>query len=205
MSRMDDIVKQAMAKWPNVPHAWGWLGLDARGNWWLRDAEAQAAGGFASGAPGARGEMLRHEKLIDFIQRNYAADADGQWYFQNGPQRVYVELEAAPWVWRVADAPQWPVSSHTGLAAQVLDTWLDECGRLFLNTDLGFGLVHTMDMGLAALAVEAGQWQPRALDFAQMPARFAYQLKPVPNAPPKTPKTAPKTAPPTPPPAPKPG
>ena len=58
-------------------------------------------------------------------------------------------------------------------------------------TYLGFGLVHTMDMGLAALAVEAGQWQPQALDFAQMPARFAYQLKPVPNAlpaPPRTPK-----------------
>ena len=30
---MDDIVKQAMAKWPNVPHCYGWLGLDARGNW----------------------------------------------------------------------------------------------------------------------------------------------------------------------------
>ena len=37
MQRMDDIVKQAMAKWPNVPACWGWLGLDARGNWWLRD------------------------------------------------------------------------------------------------------------------------------------------------------------------------
>ena len=41
---MDDIVKQAMAKWPNVPHAYGWLGLDARGNWYLRDAEVQALG-----------------------------------------------------------------------------------------------------------------------------------------------------------------
>ena len=38
---MDDIVKQAMAKWPNVPACSGWLGLDARGNWWLRDAAAQ--------------------------------------------------------------------------------------------------------------------------------------------------------------------
>ena len=28
---MDDIVKQAMAKWPNVPHCYGWLALDARG------------------------------------------------------------------------------------------------------------------------------------------------------------------------------
>ncbi len=25
---MDAIVEQAMRKWPNVPHCYGWLGLD---------------------------------------------------------------------------------------------------------------------------------------------------------------------------------
>ena len=39
---MDDIVKQAIAKWPNVPHCYGWLGLDARGDWYLRDDRTQA-------------------------------------------------------------------------------------------------------------------------------------------------------------------
>ena len=58
---MDDIVRQAMAKWPHVPACYGWLGLDARGQWWLRDAEAQACGGFASGRAGARGTLLRHD------------------------------------------------------------------------------------------------------------------------------------------------
>ncbi|MFB0914815.1 MAG: DUF2946 family protein, partial [Burkholderiaceae bacterium] len=29
---MDDLVKQAMAKWPNVPNCFGWLGLSARGD-----------------------------------------------------------------------------------------------------------------------------------------------------------------------------
>jgi hypothetical protein len=33
---------------------------------------------------------------VNFIQRNYDHDAQGQWFFQNGPQRVYVELEATP-------------------------------------------------------------------------------------------------------------
>ncbi|MCD6666313.1 MAG: DUF2946 family protein, partial [Hydrogenophaga sp.] len=28
---MDEIVKAAMAKWPQVPACYGWLGLDARG------------------------------------------------------------------------------------------------------------------------------------------------------------------------------
>ena len=30
---MDDIVKAALKKWPNVPHCYGWLALDARGDW----------------------------------------------------------------------------------------------------------------------------------------------------------------------------
>lgn len=41
----------------------------------------------------SKGTLLQHDKLIDFIGRNYEADAQGQWIFQNGPQRVYVELE----------------------------------------------------------------------------------------------------------------
>ena len=98
---MDDLVRQAMAKWPNVPNCYGWLGLDARGNWYLRDDRAQAAGSFQSGAPGSKGSLLQHEKLIDFIARNYMPDAQGQWFFQNGPQRVYVELQATPLIWRV--------------------------------------------------------------------------------------------------------
>ena len=71
---MDDIVRQAIAKWPNVPHCYGWLGLDARGNWYMRDDRTQAAGPF----PQSRGSLLKHEKLIEFIQRNYDRDAQGR-------------------------------------------------------------------------------------------------------------------------------
>ena len=122
---MDDIVKAAMSKWPNVPHCYGWLGLDARGNWYMRDDRAQVAGPFCapSSEPGrqlaSKGSLLKHDKLIDFIQRNYAADAQGQWFFQNGPQRVYVELEATPFVWRVGHAPDFEVTSHTNQVAIV--------------------------------------------------------------------------------------
>lgn len=173
---MDEIVKQAMAKWPNVPHCHGWLGLDARGQWWMRDDRAQAQGGFASGAPGAKGSLLRHEKLVAFIGRNYAADEAGQWFFQNGPQRVYVELEATPWVWRVA--ADGAVSSHTGRPATVRQALLDEAGRLFLATDLGLGLVHTQDMLAAAGLVEQGRWQPEPVPAAALPARFGYVPSP---------------------------
>jgi Protein of unknown function (DUF2946) len=171
---MDDIVKAAMAKWPHVPHCYGWLALDARGHWYMRDDRTQAAGPF----PQVLGSRIQHEKLLAFIERNYTHDDSGAWYFQNGPQRVYVQLQAAPYVWRVQDQAGWPLESHTGLEAQYKSCWLCDQGRLFIDTDIGYGLVHTMDMGLAAQAVEAGAWQPRDLPFDQMPGRFAYVLQP---------------------------
>jgi len=182
---MDDIVRQAIAKWPNVPDCYGWLGLDARGNWYMRDDRAQAAGPF-SGVAGAdparnkaaKGSLLKHDKLIDFIQRNYESDAGGRWFFQNGPQRVYVELEATPLVWRVGPAPSFAVTAHTGAAARAQRCILDEAGRLYLETDLGFGLVHTQDMTHAADAVEQGLWVPEDCTARDLPARFAYVRSP---------------------------
>jgi len=169
---MDDIVRQALAKWPNVPHCYGWLGLDARGNWYMRDDRAQSAGPF----PQSKGSLLRHEKLIEFIHRNYDHDAQGQWYFQNGPQRVYVELEAAPFVWRLG--PGHSVTAHTGKAAEPRRCLMDEAGRLYFECDLGFGLVHTLDVGHAADAIEEGLWRPEEVAWADMPARFGYVRSP---------------------------
>jgi len=175
---MDDIVRQAIAKWPNVPDCYGWLGLDARGNWYMRDDRAQAAGSFASGTAASKGSLLKHDKLIEFIQRNYESDAMGRWFFQNGPQRVYVELEATPLIWRVDAAPAFAVTAHTGRPARVQRCLLDEPGRVYLETDLGFGLVHTLDMAHAAEAVEQGLWVPEELPAHDLPARFGYVRSP---------------------------
>jgi hypothetical protein len=178
---MDDIVKAALAKWPNVPHCYGWLGLDARGQWFMRDDRVQAAGPFAA-RPGehaapSKGSLLKHDKLIDFIHRNYAADEHGQWYFQNGPQRVYVELEHTPYIWRLQ--PDGTVQAHTGApAGEAHSSLLDEHGRLYLDTALGVGLVHTSDMALAAEAVEAGRWTPEPLRADELPTRWAYVQSP---------------------------
>lgn len=173
---MDDIVKQAMAKWPNVPHCYGWLGLDARGNWYMRDDRAQAAGPFSGGTPQSKGSLLKHDKLIDFIQRNYERDAMGQWFFQNGPQRVYVELEATPWIWRVGGDLQ--VQAHSGATAAVRACLLDAQGRVYLDTDLGFGLVHTQDVHAAAEAVEQGVWVPEEVQAQELPGRYGYVRSP---------------------------
>ena len=77
---MDESVVRSMAKWPNVPAVYGWLALDRRGNWLIK------------------GERIGNYALREFIGRNYAADAAGRWYFQNGPQRVFVRLAYTPLV-----------------------------------------------------------------------------------------------------------
>ncbi|WP_404301385.1 DUF2946 family protein [Alicycliphilus denitrificans] len=170
---MDDIVKQAIAKWPHVPHCYGWLGLDARGQWYLRDAATQALGGFHA----ARGSRLQHAKLIEFIHRNYQADACGRWYFQNGPQRVYVELEAAPLIWRL-DPDGAPVA-HTGQRADgVQECLVDECGRVYLACALGLGLVHSLDVAVVAQQIEQGRWLAREVCAADLPAAYGFVLSP---------------------------
>lgn len=77
---MDALVARSMAKWPNVPAVYGWLELDRRGNWRIK------------------GQRILHRGLCDFIARNYQADERGCWYFQNGPQRVFVRLAYTPLV-----------------------------------------------------------------------------------------------------------
>lgn len=173
---MDEIVEQALRKWPHVPHCYGWLGLDARGDWYMRDAQAQACGSFASRLPGAKGSRLQHEKLIAFIQRNYAADAAGRWYFQNGPQRVYVELEITPWVWRVTADGR--VQAPAELPTTCLAALVDEEGWLYLETPLGLGLVHTQDMDAAAQALEDGRWQLHSVQRKELPQRYHYITSP---------------------------
>jgi hypothetical protein len=173
---MDEIVKAALKKWPNVPACYGWLALDARGDWYMRDDRIQAAGPF----PTVKGSRINHDKLREFIERNYERDEHGDWYFQNGPQRVYVELEAAPWIWRLEARPaQAPgIHAHTGREARFEAALVDETGRLYLATDLGLGIVHTLDMETAADAIEAGHWRTEECAAAELPRRYGHRLSP---------------------------
>jgi hypothetical protein len=173
---VDDIVKAALKKWPNVPACYGWLALDARGDWYMRDDRIQAAGPF----PLVKGSRILHDKLREFIERNYERDEHGDWYFQNGPQRVYVELECAPWIWRLEARPDGAprIRSHTGREATLDAVLVDEVGRLYLATDLGLGIVHTLDMETAADAIEAGHWCPEDCCASELPRRYGHRLSP---------------------------
>ena len=57
---MDAIVEAALKKWPNVPACHGWLALDARGDWYMRDDRVQAAGPFPND-PAARRSGSLHD------------------------------------------------------------------------------------------------------------------------------------------------
>jgi hypothetical protein len=197
---MDNIVLQAMAKWPNVPHCYGWLALDARGNWRMRDEAAQRAD--------APGDKLSNSALVGFINRNYQSDERGCWYFQNGPQRVYVNLEAAPFIARTD--PQQGLLLQTGAAPGAIDAvfMLDSgaivmrAGEVLAQLDdrdvaqwlqrmtldsvpladapADDALLRWLDGGAGKLALA---WQERTLDVERLaadalPRRFGFIRRP---------------------------
>jgi hypothetical protein len=186
---MDDIVRAALVKWPNVPDCTGWLLLDRRGQWRMRDEAAQARGEL--------GTPIRHAALIGFIERNYECDEQGRWFFQNGPQRVFVELAYTPWVVRLAlpaeGAPA--LTDHTGQAFDPSTALIDDEGAVLFAARSHPGRVavlhdHDLDLfaQLASLAEDglAGSFAWRA-DTAmaieavrrdEVPARFGYVASP---------------------------
>jgi len=47
------------------------------------------------------GQVITHRALNEFISRNYVCDSLGRYFFQNGPQRVFITLDATPWIARI--------------------------------------------------------------------------------------------------------
>ena len=126
---MDEIVIRAMGKWPDVPNVYGWLSLDRRGNWLIK------------------GDRIANTGVIDFIGRNYAADERDRWFFQNGPQRVFVSLEYTPFVVNTAGDASKALETHIGQSiAKVSGAWVDETGSLLLRWGTGLGVLNDRDL-----------------------------------------------------------
>ena len=116
-----------MARWPNVPAVYGWLSLDRRGRWCLR------------------GEPVTHRGAIEFMNRNYHCTDDGKWFFQNGPQRVFVDLDYTPLILGFDGARV--LRDHTAQAIGGLrGAWLDEQGNLLLLGQRAIGLLCDRDL-----------------------------------------------------------
>jgi Protein of unknown function (DUF2946) len=150
---VDEIVARSLARWPNVPAVFGWLELDRRGNWLIK------------------GERIGNRALREFIARNYEADAQGRWYFQNGPQRVYVRLAYTPLV-----------VHYEG------DTLVDHCGRSFaageiLQDDEGSVLISGQQTVALLDDRDLERFAERAetlsrIDRRSVPRRFGFVQEP---------------------------
>jgi hypothetical protein len=131
---MDEIVARSMARWPNVPAVYGWLSLDRRGGWRIK------------------GERIANPALRDFIARNYQADARGCWYFQNGPQRVFVELAYTPLVVHYEGDALIDQCARPFAATRFLQ---DEEGSVLVEGGRGIALLDDRDLQRLADAAEA--------------------------------------------------
>src|SRR5215831_10287654 len=105
---MEEWVSRALKRWPNVPALFGWLKLDRRGRWLIK------------------GETISRTQIVDVMNRNYDCDVHGRWYFQNGPQRGYVDLERAPLIVSVIESGA-ALQTHNRLrVTRISDVLMDE-------------------------------------------------------------------------------
>ncbi len=158
---MDEIVRQALAKWPSVPHCYGWLALDARGAFRMRDEAAQYTN--------SPGDIIRHTALLAFIHRNYTHDERGAWFFQNGPQHVYVDLETTPFIARTDPAHQFVL--HDGNVMSDIDhVCLTEKGELVLSNSQQIAMLDNRDL---AQCLPLLKIQGKVVDDEQLMQWFA--------------------------------
>jgi hypothetical protein len=154
---MDESVVRSMTKWPDVPDVYGWLSLDRRGNWLIK------------------GERIGNAALREFISRNYQPDSQGRWFFQNGPQRVFVTLAYVPLVVRHEGEL---LLDQCGRAFSLIETFVDEEGSVLLLGESGIALLDDRDLERYA---DSANSLPR-IRRLEVPQRFGFTLDPTPGS-----------------------
>jgi len=153
---MDPMVARAMARWPDVPAVYGWLALDRRGNWLIK------------------AERVTHQAMREFIARNYETDDAGRWYFQNGPQRVYVTLAYTPLVVHYeGDA----LVDHCGRPFAARANYVDDEGSVLLAGEAGIALLDDRDLLRFADSAKPLERVART----EVPERFGFVPDPRPG------------------------
>ena len=152
---MDEIVARGMARWPDVPAVYGWLALDRRGNWRIK------------------GERVGNAALREFIARNYQADERGCWYFQNGPQRVFVALAYTPLVVHYEGDALVDHCARPFASSAVLQ---DDEGSVLVEGRTGIALLDDRDLQRVA---ERADSLPR-IRRAEVAQRFGFVAEPRP-------------------------
>jgi hypothetical protein len=127
-------ITKANIKWPNVPDVYNWLSLDHRGNWLIKR------------------EKIHHQGLKDFISTHYTEDSLGRWFFQNGPQRVFVTLGYTPYVLSIqSDGTTTHFKTQTNKVIASFDQlWIDNEGRMLASWGRHIGLISDQDLPILA-------------------------------------------------------
>ena len=60
----------------------------------------------------------------------------------------------------------------------LLESLVDENGRLYALTDKGLGLIHSLDTWWAAQAIEENRWKPRQVLAARLAVTYGYVISP---------------------------
>jgi hypothetical protein len=143
---MEPWALKAIQRWPNVPALFGWLSLDRRGRWLIKN------------------ELISRPQIIDTINANYGVDDYGRWYFQNGPQRGFMQLAYAPYVVHVEHEQ---LMTHTQQRiTQLTQLYLDEEGSLLFITEHGPGVLIDTDLEWALGYLHCGEHLVQADDIA---------------------------------------
>lgn len=203
---MDQSVLDALNKWPNVPECFGWLALDRRGQWRMRNEESQSQQ--------LLGEIIKHAALQHAITKNYARDSKGRFFFQNGPQRVFIDLAYTPWIIRIYpdDNQTWLLQTTSGQVIEPIQCLVDQAGQVLIEADFvvktlsqvltnsfetqilrGVGLLHDHDLDLFASLAIFNQSNTKTLGFLKwanqsipivsvhsndLPELYNFRLKP---------------------------
>ncbi len=152
---MDEIVALSMAKWPNVPAVYGWLQLDRRGNWRIK------------------GERISNLALREFIGRNYQSDERGCWFFQNGPQRVFVDLAYTPLVVHYEGEA---LADHCGRPFASTGFLQDEEGSVLVEGGHGIALLDDRDLQHLSELVQS----PSVIRRGEVAGRYGFVAEPRP-------------------------
>ena len=162
---MDEIVLRAQAKWPDVPDVYGWLALDRRGQWLLRNPVRETF------------EPIGSAALREFIARNYSCDSRGRWFFQNGPQRVFVRLAYTPLVVRTRETA---FVDQCGRAFESRTELLDDQGSLLLPSEDCVALLDDRDLASYADARGDSIQTLPMIESSAVPGRFGFIQDPQP-------------------------
>lgn len=92
------------------------------------------------------GTIIQHTALNDFISRNYACDSLGRYFFQNGAQRVFITLDATPWIARMIPSESGiQLLNQCGEKIEPQSALIDEKGNVYITGSITQSLSDQVD------------------------------------------------------------